>query len=271
MTDFDGARGRGGTRRLLALAWIGLCGVVPQARAENAGFVLEISGEWQVQGAAGVLRQGDTAPFGARLVPRNPDANSRLVFLLNGGGSLYKSCAIAVDCRSPLRLPDRAESNRQPDTFWAAVRRLVAARPDRYAITAGRGFGLSDSVLVLDARYLDLSALCRTWTPGIRRLILARLDEAGPPLRYSLDWDGRGPAYAPAADFRPGLYTVSLDGSNEPPAWILVTPSDRYEAAAAAFAQARSIADLWDAAVPRSSRILYLRAVLDHLAQTDRP
>lgn len=258
------------------------------ARAQQTfGYVVDIRGEWSLNGKA-KLTKGSSLSVGGVITPADPsDANSFIV-IANRAGRIAerRTCSNGGECANPIRLP--ASAGTPPSAFsrfMAAAMHLVAGDPGKYASFAHRGADLQEAVLKLDARKVDLAPVF-TNMPGDRYFVRfekigKRQATAAKPLEVEYEWNSQKPAPLTAGGLAPGLYKVSVrevsllapeDGEaadNE--AWVLVATPKGFAKAAPSFDAALKVTQQWGEQVRRNSVRQYLRATLEFITTQGLP
>jgi hypothetical protein len=267
---------------LLVLAF---CKTLP-AREKHIGFVLEILGEWLVDGRQ-IEHAGEGLPAGAT-VTLSPKANFRsgdewrvTIILLNNEARSC-TCNSFESCKKcqPIQLPTSlTPSSSLGERLHQAVARLLSLDPERYVPAISREAGgppprLHDGVLLLDKGRIAIADWFRDIEPGSYALTfvyIGRDGESRTPAVLTLDWNAGAPPL-PAPGLRPGLYVVRMFPARSAPtqalsqdAWILLASADQFESQAVAYREHVELTRHWEnvAAVAVQT---FLRACLDQLA-----
>jgi hypothetical protein len=252
-------------------------------RAEDVGFVLQVSGTWFLDGPSPQkIRLGQALPAGGTIRAQTPHAHSSsIIVVLLDGSSL--SCGTPEACVQPISLPTSTGSE---SSAWhrivGAVKGLFTHQPDRYvpSLSRGKGWELHDSVVKLTNGQIDLSPAFKNMEKGEYRLNFQpishdKTSESGvslPP--FPLPWDPEHPTPVAVEGLRPDLYKVGISVAesytedHEPvEVWVLVQEPGTYEKTAAAFQEAVALTKQWNEELTRSSTRGFLRAYLEYLAK----
>lgn len=254
------------------------------ARQQQAGYVLELAGNWYLAGTPPRrLSPDDPLPAGAVVSAESPRPGDYIVILDNGGDIFARRrCGRDDDCRQPVRLGTTRRSSRpgKLQTLVRSVMTLLLGEHDVYVPLRSRGVGrglLREAVVSLQGGRLDL-APAFAQTPA--RDDQVRLREASAPAGTPAGaWlgpfrlaagAGGGAALPRVPGLRPGLYELvllnSAGGVVVGDAWVLVTAAPAHAGAAAAHAEARALAESWGEQVTPEGARSFLRAHLAHLA-----
>ncbi len=243
---------------LVALA-AGSVGARPLAAAPAAGsvgFVLDVRGDWVVEGGmGGKLRVGQALAAGATIRAAPPQPQWRLVIALANGTTLARSCDPVERCREALVLPD---STAEQPGFWGRAKAAAAALfghpPERFAATLARGAAASDGVALLEAGTLHLDSILGDLPAGRYAVSLKSIEPAGAaavvrdmPLALSEAAVG---ARIEVPGLAPGLYEMTVRAETNPDeatsAWVLALGSARHRQGREAYDAARATAARWD-------------------------
>ena len=260
------------------------------------GFVLEVQGEWRMQGAAGPvkLQQGQALAAGTRVYrlsePANTSASShRLVIARLDGEPLMKwpvkegvsGGPSALEQDSIMIAPSRRPRASFSDRVYSALAAALFGQKDRYATTLVRGAKapLAESVLLLKEGVVDFTQLLAPLPEGayhLRLSVLAALPGEGTAKSAPIRLDHRPGQQAKAGmpGGKPGLYiakVVELDDGDWLPtgaeAWILLCDSHDFPAKAAQFQQLKDLANEWQKNSNSPAEIRsFLRASLEAIS-----
>jgi hypothetical protein len=262
--------------------WFAMLAAPLAALASPAGFVLELRGEWRLEGAAAPLAVGSEVPAGGLLRNGKPEARDAITIVAARTGKilLAKHCTAARDCEGLMALPPAAQDN-APDAI-ATLLEKVAARlrgsPSRYVATITRSERvISDAVVELAGGHLAMAPALAGMAPGTYEVALRPLQCAGgrdcAPIELASEyrWDPAGSQPLPARGVAPGLFELEAAPSTtaylpQPShAWVRVSSGERFARDAAAYRAARELAAGWGSEAGPAVRQTFLRGVLASL------
>lgn len=268
------------TLRLLCCAML----AAPLAAiAAPAGFVLDLRGEWRLEGATTALAVGSEVPAGGVLRAAKPETRPAITIVASSTGQilLAKKCAAAKDCGGPVPVPVAQAGSEAPGAM-AVLLEKVAARlrgsPTLYVATITRGERpVADAVLELADGRLALAPALGGSAPGTYEVALRPLPCPGGRECASLElgsnyrWNPASASPLEAPGVAPGLYELELTraapeylpGPNT--AWVRVSTGDRHAKDIAAWKAARDLVAGWGTAVDPATRQVFLRGVLASL------
>jgi hypothetical protein len=263
----------------------------------NVAYVLDIGGQWQVEGAGQNLQRGNSLRANARVRASATRGTSTFIIIANLNGNIIarKYCRDSGACDSPIQLPAAAAAPSLISRVFGTVISLWGGNSSKYGTLGSRDAAraLKEGVALLKDGQVDLTAALNTLpkdTYRLRFVTIPCVDLAlcktilGP---VDVMWEPGKPALIPAGDLKSGLYEVQLLRKNAGPvvptekgteAWVLVSPPANYDAQAAAFAAAKDLTKSWQATMQsmnqgESGKTIkgttvssFLRATLDHLA-----
>ena len=249
---------------------------------QKFGYVLDIRGEWLVNGSA-KLSKGSALNVDASITPANPsDANSYIVVADRTGNIFDRRNCGSGECAKPIKLPTTAVAEQSfVSRLMGAAMALVSSEPAKYSSFVSRGADLREAVVKLSANQVDLQEVFKNMQ-GDKYLV--RFEPIGKkkpaaavatkPMAFN--WDPHKPAPLDAPGLKPGLYRVSVaevsllesEGGSEPSgneAWVLVTTSEYYSKAVPSFVAAQNVTRQWGSDVKQTAVREFLRASLDFL------
>lgn len=254
---------------LLVLA--GWCGPLEaQPAGESVGFVVEVRGDWLVEGGApGKVRVGQTLRPGAAIRAVSPQPSWRLVVALANGKSVAKVCDPSANCLESLVLPGSLAE--QPG-FWgrakAAAAALLGHSPERFAATVSRGTSASDGVALLESGTLHLESILGDLAPGRYAVSVRRWESEAAGAARRADLTVPGPPSGPqveVAGLGSGLFELTVwpvvNPEEAASAWVLALDGARYAQGRSAFETAEAATAAWPEARPQAVRA-FLRAHL---------
>lgn len=248
-----------------------------QAFQTPVGYVLEIEGEWYLNGdTSRPLERWQKLPPGGTISIKARTPAARIVISsLNGGLVDSRDCE-ADGCSRPITLPGNKAPRSLLRVGFDATVALLLGSPPVYSIHRVRTFGgaLTEGVVKLDRGEIDFSPVLKQ--TGRYYLRWRKRAPASKPGKWSnrvgLGTESDRPALVAASNFKPGLYEVNLQrlegGSYETfaSAWVMVSAATGYENAAASFRQAVALTEQWGTKVEPDTARQFLRAHLDYLA-----
>jgi hypothetical protein len=252
--------------------------VTAQTPRTPVGYVLEIEGEWYLNGnTSEPLRRWQKLPAGGTVSIKAPTLGARIVVASLSGQIIDNRDCESYGCSQPITLP---KGHTQPSLLRVALDATVDilwGSPDRYKLARVRTFGsaLSEGVIKLNNGEIDFGPVLKQ--TGRNYLRWRARPRTGPPGEWSetvaLRKEQERPALVAVSGFKPGLYEVNLqrlkDGSYETfaSAWVLVTAPSEYESATESFEEAAATTREWGNNVEPGTSRQFLRAHLDYLAQ----
>lgn len=239
----------------------------PQA----AGFVMEVTGEWKLDGKT--VAPGDLLAFGAKLDPADPATESRITV-----------CEFATgNARSEdggFQMAGSAAGGGNP--FWRAIgfryqNRLVET------VSRDPGNFLVSAVLPVRDGRLDLGAAMGSAKPGVYRAKIRLLSplktESGgdpPPIDLgNVEWKGETCLSQEPGDFRPGLYQLTAHhaetGNPIAVATVVVAGEAGFEDCRKKFAEAQAQAASWSEEIRDVAGENWIQASLEAIALELQP
>jgi len=280
----------GEDRGFIARAWLVRAGLVlaslplvlfltravqAQQVHHDAGFVLNVRGDWFMTGSDTALRNFERVPPGAVIVPSAENTpGGEIEIALANGALVERHCENPDECgHQPIRMPASPKAD-------PLMIRLFGPPLDDFddyvtAISRGVGGAPKEVVLKLDEGSLDLLPLMEGRAAGSYVLDFKRPPGANKPavskFEVRIAWDPKTPAAAEsvrASEANAGLFAVKYPGDYED-RWTraLILPPRDYEPAQAQFQQARKLAQSWGG-TSLESRHRFLRLYLWHLASS---
>ncbi len=267
----------------LRFLWCTLLAAPLAALGAPAGFVLDLRGEWRLEGATKALTVGSEVPAGSVLRAAKPEARQAITIVASGSGQvlLAKKCAAAKDCEGPIPVPFTRPGSDAPGAL-ALLLEKVAARlrgsPSLYVATITRGERpVADAVLELANGKLAMAAALAGCAPGTYEVALRPLscspgrECASRDLGDDYRWSPEAAMPLAAPGVVPGLYELELARVSAQylpqsyTAWVRISTGDRHARDAAAWQSARELAASWGPEVDPATRQVFLRGVLASL------
>jgi len=254
-----------------------------QAQEEQAGYVSNISGQWNLTlgGQTQSVRNAQRILVGSVIRPQSgQDDGSFITVVLRDGRQLFCTIKELDGCRQPVFL-------RNSSSFVSRLVDVVIGvfipDPNRFRTGLSRGDekGLQEAVVLLEKGQLDLSAVFKNMERDSYLLRFepvsgnSELKEADIIDLVKFDWTPARPSLE-IGNLKPGLYKLSLlernTGEHEPTgenAWILVSNPKNYRPRSLKFQDAMRLTRDWpDSETTRR----FLRAYLESLiVQPARP
>ena len=242
---------------------------------QTFGYVLEVRGDWLVNGGA-KLSKGGSVSVGAVITAADPSDGGSYIVISDRAGNIYRrlSCGNG-DCARPFSLPASAASGKSylSRVVDGMMGIFYKGEPNQYRSVVSRGADLREAVLKLDAQKLDLGRVFENM-PGDRYVVRFEKIEDGrrpapKPVEVEYEWDSQRRPPLGAQGLRPGLYRVTvrevrhLEEDNE--AWVLVTSPKGYAKAAQSFDAAVNVTRRWEGKVREDSKRQFLRAALEFI------
>lgn len=245
-------------------------GTVSIFAQKNVGYVLDIEGNWVLNGS-NALSQGEKLPAAGSIRLNSSSRFNRIVIAdLRGAVIIKRDCAVD-NCSRAFSLPRQPPPSSMLDTAFNTVMEMIWGSPNRYSAHRSRSGELSDGVLKLNGEKVDFSSvLTNQGEQFLRWQIVAQNKDDNKTWSQPIKLDKT--ATVSASDLKPGLYVFELVrrlGDNYEPtssAWILVAGDADYEKARTSFEQSKQLTEKWSKTVKPETIRLYLQAKLDDLA-----
>lgn len=271
--------------RALGLAFVLLACSLSLHAQQSFGYVLDVKGEWVLNGAA-KLSKGSSLSVGGVITAANPTDSNSYIVIANRSGSIVekRTCSHAGECSNPIRLPAAVVVQQSlASRLIGAAMALVSNEPAKYSSFISRGADLQEAVIKKRDQNLDLSQVFKNMRDDRYLVRFERISKnarasSRPPKPLPFDWDKKKPAPLAAAELSPGLYRVSIlevsllepDGGNEPSgneAWVLITTPNLYAKAAPSFDTALNLTKQWGTSVKQNAVRQFLRASLEFISK----
>jgi hypothetical protein len=266
---------------------------LPVQAQDEVGYVLSIEGDWHLKGVKQSIKRWQKLSSGATIKARNPiKKSSYITVALFNGETISRTCNQIRKCNTPITLqkisrpgpspapsntvsPSKAQSSwkeRVSKAFWS-----LFEHPETYFVpTLARAeavTNLQEAVVEWNSGQVNLTPVFKKMAIGSYSLVAeqpAIKDQQSSPensIPIVIDWDPGHSASATTDKLKPGLYR--LIGQSNYEAWVLVTPSEKYQTANDAFQKAVEITKQWGGAVDPATAQMFLRAYLGSLAKAD--
>ncbi len=254
--------------RLLAGLLAAVTLAIPCAAQSAVAYVLEQNGVWILNGSSAV-KNGQRLPAGSSIRRRSSSSEDYITFADTGMRLIpaaSRKCSIQ-DCSRPIVLTKQTDQRSYLRRGYDALMATIFRTSESTDANLNRGGGLAEGVIAVKDGRADLAPILTAEGEQFLRWRTVTLEKAG-------EWSqpvklGRAPLVSGLSS---GLYEFNLMRSNgghfEPvgSAWVLAVPSSACEKTAAAFDEARRLAEQWgDQVKPRTKR-LFLRASLRELS-----
>ncbi len=246
-------------------------GAVSTFAQNNVGYVLDIEGNWVLNGS-NALSQGEKLPAAGLIRLNSSSRFNRIVIAdLRGEVIISRNCAID-NCSRAISLPRQAKPSSAWNTAFDTVMEMIWGSPNRYSAHRSRSGELSDGVLKLSDETIDFKSVLNNQGEQYLRwqAISQNKDDSciwSPPIKLDKT------AIVSPSDFKPGLYTFEMGRrmgdsyETTSSAWILVADEANYEKTRSLFQQAKELTEKWGETVKPETVRLYLQAKLDDLAR----
>lgn len=243
------------------------------------GFVVTLSGPWQVDGRDVTRGQGVAAGAKLALAPTTRfdtgEQFSIQVVLLN---NTPVGCPNTEACRRGVVIPSTLNQRASVIERLVDVFGLIFQSPERWVGLVSRDVGrvnLTDGVVQYERGRVSLAQTLTGIPAGDYEMRFTPVDDAGAPSRRAatvpVSWTGTAPAAA-AAPLGAGLYRVILSRKGSPgmvgrEAWMLAAGASQTAALRARYDAAVAATRAWEPAVPRVDIDRFLHAYLAQLAR----
>jgi hypothetical protein len=275
-----------GTRRLVirlvVLLPILFCFASINAQDRVIGHVLELEGEWYLDGRPGQpLSSGQELPAGGVVRIPSPSRYSSIVIIYSANKqAVRKQCRNPGECQQPIILPRavQRENSLLDSLYEGAMTWLRGSQPIPKPHAGKSSDGkLKEAVLEVAGGQVDLAPVFREMSKGTYYVHLER-KMAGPVKTENLranpievKWESGVATMGPSAAVKPGVYEIVVlerSGAEYKPtlttAWFLVSSAEQYAQTAAQFREVNNSIAPWRD-VPEETARVFLRALLIHL------
>ncbi len=211
----------------LLMLWPNGAAFAERAKAEVAGVVTRLDGEWSLvlpDGSSREVRLLDAVPDGASLKSNDKKAVVEVELVdrtrqVRKGGS-KKTEPIVFKKNSP--------------DFWAEAIRIFSGKPQVFVTTSARSREVvTDTVLHKQNGKLDLSPALVGMNGGKLNLEFARMKDAQerePSKKLEVAWEKSTGAVIDAAEIDDGIYVLSISrGPAVLTGWVLILNNERFE------------------------------------------
>ncbi len=262
-----------------------LLGLASAAKADDdrsIGFVLEMAGNWTVNGTA--LRVGQALPPGAEVRPvrgNSRQASSYVALVLLDSKVIRVACTKDKAC-DPYRLPTSlVKSSSLFERISAAAGNLFGERPERYTPTITRSEKETperslETVVKLEDGKVGIAPLMRGLPDGEYALLFRHANEAeagtsGFPVAF-LWQSARAEFPVSVNQLSPGLYSVTIralaesdEACRTESGWTLVVAGQNYAGASEDLKRIREGVNSWQG-VSEAGKRSFLRVSLEVLS-----
>ena len=265
----------GGAAWCVAVAITSLYGQQPQMVAH----VLDVKGDWHLDGTAGLVAAGQGLVAGARITATSNRQGDAITIVHDEDLSRVR---IACDgsatnlCRNPIVVQGVSSAvvtgqSQLKSMVQAAISVLLNRPPaiaNHYTLTLTRGkesVQESEAVVALDpAQGVVLPPAPAEMPAGRYSVSIALAGEKSPPAAQTVVLTSEG-VWLPLALEAPGLYDASIVNADEEQvadAMLLVVPAAQYQAKHEAFDAMKSRTATWTGPSARADEHLFLRGFL---------
>lgn len=267
--------------RRLAAASFGLFVILllgAHVRAQDIGYVLDISGDWYLNGGTR-LGKFNRLPANGVIRTDSPSEISNFIVVANRSGSVIarRECKKQDECNNAINLPEEPSVIKQ---FFESVMGKLGLQTEssKYTTTASKSSELNEAVVKLENNVLDLEQVFKHADAKTYHLRFEPLGQGGaaadkPTVPVAFKWDPERASPLGVCDLKAGVYKVSLlqpqgEGFDETgmDVWILVSNAEQYESASNQFGEAVKLTGQWGKQVKPNTARSFLRATLDLLA-----
>ncbi len=237
------------------------CGSVASIAQISAGYVVEVRGDWALNGG-GSVRAAQKLPAGAS-IRRRSRASDDIIKIASLTGTLIADQNCAKSCSGIVSLGGR-QAGAAEDI--GIVRRILDAITGKSLLPSwrnrqARNSSLREGVLRLDGGEVDISSVLKREGGQFLKWRRIAPDESAvnDPVRLTTPI---------LSGFSQGVYELTLVRSNgsdfEPVAssWVLISNKETFDADVAAFAEMKRVIDAWGDAVSTETKRSYLQATL---------
>ncbi len=256
-------------RNLSLLALFVLPGVYA-AEPQQIGFVLEMKGDWLVNGAP-IKGPGQGLPPAAVIALKSQKnirtgEELRITIILLNNQSIPLTCHSEESCKN-ARFTLPASLNRESpalDRLWAASKRLIWQDPERYVPGLARSGDsksekLRDRVLLLDNDRLSIGDWFKAVEPANYSLVLVDFNREGAtrsPAVIPVTWTGDHDATVTVPNLKPGLYGARLMPAGRSAvgqkaigddAWVLLSGPGTYDKHSTDYESCAASTSKWEA------------------------
>lgn len=248
------------------------------ARAQQIGYVLELNGEWSLNGATH-LHEASKLPAGGVLRTSSPSDRSFYIVVagLNGNIIERRECRKQGECERPIQLP---QSPGIISRLFSAIGDLLGSSPAKYVAPISKGDDPSEAVVELSGDQVDLADVFGTIDAGkyfvrFGPIIRDQDSTSGKSLTpVWFEWDPKHPKPLRVSGLVPGLSKLSIvepHGENfretGQDAWVLICDESQYAKRSNSFREALTITQQWGQQVHSDVVRGFLRAALDFVAK----
>ncbi len=273
-----------------------LCPTFTTIAQEKAAYVLDINGEWYVEGnIERNLQRGGSLSKGAIIKARSPEQVSHFIIIADINGRIIdrRYCRDVGACNNPIHLPVTTPQQSLLSRLFDATIKLWGSDPVKYKTFGSRDSSgmLREAVIPLSKGQVDVKAAFAGMPEGKYwvRFVAAPCKDISKCVVFlgpvEFQWAPDKSSSLAAPNLTPGLYEVQLwdkevnqATQTGTEAWVLVSSPPKFETLSALYREAVKLTREWDASmtsmnrnndaksIKRTTVSSFLRAVLDHLA-----
>ena len=241
--------------------------------------VLDVKGEWRLQGKTGLLAGGEGLIAGARITAGSNRAGDAITIVRDENMSRQRMIcdgSATNPCRNPIVVEGASSAapsgqSQLKNMVQTAIAVLLSRPPaigSHYALTLTRGNETVrewEGVAVLDpAQGLTLPPAPEDMPAGRYTVSITRAGEASSGTEKEAVLTSEG-VWRPVPLEATGLYEVAIasaDGERVADVMLLVVPAAQYQATRAGFDEMKSRTATWSGPGARADEHLFLRAFL---------
>lgn len=248
------------------------------AQGDAVAHVLDVRGEWRVDGTLTGVTAGQALQPGARIgAVSNQPGDAITIVRDEDMARQHVACDSTPQnpCRNPIVIAtapvDSASGlSRMKGMVQAALAVLLSKPPEigsHYAMTLSRGADpvreLED-VASFDAKGVTLPPLPQDFEAGTYTLRIALANQKSPAVQRDARLNSEG-VWPPIALSGPGLYDITITNADEEKIadmMLLVVPGEKFARARQSFEEAKAIAADWRGSSAEADAHLFQRAFL---------
>lgn len=228
----------------------------------SAASVLEISGEWIVEGGNRSVSKGSSLNAGVVIRPRFPDSQTSFIVITNLNGQIIarKYCRDENACSAGVQIP----MPEQPSMFtrvYGAVTGLLGSNPKKFQTVGSRDKNgeLQEAVVLFENDQINLEPVFRSKPNDKYRIRfvkppcpdVSKCEAVFGPVEF--DSRDNTSLSIPKNKLVPGVYEIQLLKENEvvpagagTEAWVFVSAPRIYKALASSFEEMVNLTKTWE-------------------------
>jgi hypothetical protein len=250
---------------------------------QPAAGVLEVNGNWQLNGQQGSIKYGQKLYVGDRVSTEEYNyANSITVVHFSDGSRTRIACEHSSKnpCGSPyvVSAPDSNADSQRTSLLKAALNLLLGNPPavlSHDSVTMSRGKYVvavrEDLVDFADGNGASLNGRIPTLPAGIYTIETSNVDQTQPTGKTQISINAAGAWQSLVPVPAPGLYAINISDANgdlRANLLLLFVKTPQYASAKQAFDGVKSQSDAWQGVNAQSDEDTLLRAILVAMSQS---